>query len=126
MTWDKYYPYFKKEEFDCKHTGKNRMRPEFMDILLEIRKTYDLPMQITSGYRDVTHPIEIAKANPGEHTYGVACDIAIQGANVADLIVIAYGYGIRRFGVQQKGGSRFLHLGMGDKYLHFPQTTWSY
>lgn len=126
MNWDKYAPYFTKKEFDCKHTGKNKMRPEFMDILLEIRKTYAKPMIITSGYRDETHPVEAAKDKAGEHSYGLACDIAIRGMDALDLIVIAYGYGIRRVGVSQKGGSRFLHLGYGDKQFGFPEALWSY
>lgn len=126
MNWEDYAPYFTKEEFDCSHTGKNRMRKEFMDLLYEIRKTYNKPMVITSGYRDAKHPIEAAKANAGEHSYGVACDIAIRGVDALDLMIIAYGYGIRRMGVSQKGSSRFLHIGAGDRQLNFPSSLWSY
>ncbi len=67
MDWDKYAPYFSKKEFDCKHTGKNLMRPEFVDILLQIRKTYNKPMIITSGYRDPSHPAEAEKTVSGTH-----------------------------------------------------------
>jgi len=126
MNWNNYAPYFTKAEFDCKHTGENRMRPEFMDRLLQIRKTFNKPMIITSGYRDIEHPIEKKKANAGEHSYGVACDIAIYGLDALDLVVVAYGYGIRRVGVSQRGGGRFLHLGMGDNQLGFPEALWSY
>lgn len=125
MNWDD-YKNFSKREFDCKHTGRNAMRPEFMDILQQIRNTYGKPMIITSGYRDASHPVEAGKAAPGEHSYGLACDIAVQGVDAQDLMVIAYGYGIRRFGLKQKGAGRFLHIGMGDKYLNFPATIWTY
>jgi uncharacterized protein YcbK (DUF882 family) len=125
MDWNK-YPSFKKREFDCKHTGKNLMRPEFMETLQQIRNTYGRPLIVSSGYRDPSHPVEAKKEAPGEHTYGVAADILIRGENAMDLIVIAYGYGIRRIGVHQKGDDRFIHLGMGDKGLGFPATIWTY
>lgn len=127
MNWDDYKPYFSKKEFDCKHTGKNHMRPEFMDVLMQIRKTYNKPMIITSGYRDPSHPAEAGKSTSGgAHTYGVACDIAVRGQDALDLLVIAYGYGIRRIGLQQKGTGRFIHLDMGDRGLGFPPAIWSY
>lgn len=126
IDWSQ-YPNFKEKEFACKHTGLNRMRPEFLEILQQIRKTYGKPMIVTSGYRDKTHPVEAAKGSPGEHFYGCAVDIAVQGQDALDLIVVAYGYGIRRIGLNQKGPSRFVHLGMGDKLkLNFPPTIWTY
>lgn len=102
------------------------MRPEFMDRLYDIRKAYGKPMIIRSGYRDTDHPVERSKSRAGEHTYGLACDVAVGYSDALDLIAIAYGFGIRRIGVSQKGGSRFLHLGMGDQQFHFPQSIWSY
>lgn len=126
IDWAKYKGLFTENEFRCKHTGRCRMRPEFMDLLYQIRLTYGRPMVITSGYRDPLHPVEYAKNIPGEHTYGVAADIAISGTDAMDLMVIAYGYGIRRMGLNQKGRGRYIHLGMGDKELHFPQAIWTY
>lgn len=126
MDWKK-YPNFSKSEFDCKHSGENRMRAEFMDVLQQIRTTYDKPMIVTSGYRAPSHPVERDKSMPGEHTYGCAVDIAVGGGDVLELIVICHGYGIRRLGVQQKGGGRFLHIGMGDILnLNFPPVIWTY
>jgi len=125
INW-KDYKNFTKAEFDCKHTGENKMRPEFMERLQQIRTAYGKPLVITSGYRAPSHPVEARKARAGEHTYGVACDIAISGTDALDLMVIAYGHGIRRIGVKQNGTGRFLHLGMGDQYLNFPPTIWSY
>jgi len=90
------YPDFSKREFDCRHTGKNNMQPDFMDVLQEIRKVYNRPMIITSGFRHKTHPIEDAKNEPGEHSYGVAADIACYGVDALELIHIAYEHGIRR------------------------------
>lgn len=127
MNWND-YPNFSKEEFDCSHTGHNKMRPEFMETLQMIRTTFGKPLIISSGYRDPSHPVEAVKDKPGEHTYGLAADIKISGADVADFLTIAYGYGIRRFGIKQSGphNGRFVHIGMGNVYLDFPATTWSY
>ena len=126
IDWNK-YPNFSESEFNCKHTGTNKMRPEFLERLQMIRDTFNKPMTITSGYRSPQHPIEVEKDKAGEHTFGVAADIAVRGVDAMDLIVIAYGLGIRRIGVSQSGYSRFIHLGMGDCFgLDFPQSIWSY
>jgi len=125
LDWSK-YPNFSKKEFDCKFTGKNRMRPEFLEVLQRIRFEYGKPMLITSGYRDKKHPIEARKAAPGEHSFGLACDVGVSGVDWGELFVIAWKHGIRRIGVKQHGDARFIHLGMGDIYLNFPKKPYSY
>jgi len=126
INWKDYAPYFRKEEFDCKHTGKNLMRKEFMDVMMQARVVYQKPIIITSGYRDPSHPVERIKDRPGEHTYGLAADIDVSRVEAMDLMVIFYHLGIRRFGLDQKGPSRFMHVGLGDKLLGFPQSLWTY
>jgi len=121
MNWSEYQN-FKAYEFNCRHTGKNKMRPEFMRALQDIRNTFNRSMNITSGYRDFTHPSERLKENYGAHTYGVAADISVRGLDALDLIAIAYGYGIRRVGIAKT----FIHLDIGDRDLGFPQAMWTY
>ena len=123
MDWTK-YPNFKESEFDCKHTGKNEMKPEFMDKLQALRTEYGKSMTITSGYRHPSHPIERRKTISGEHSSGLACDVAVQGADAYRIIQLAIKHGFTRIGVQQKGTGRFIHLGM-SKDLPNP-TIWSY
>lgn len=125
MDWSK-YENFSKEEFDCKHSGLNRMRPEFMDVLQQIRTTFGKPMVITSGYRDATHPVEAKKDTPGEHYYGMAADVSVRGDDFSELFVIAHHYGIRRLGMKHTFKSQFLHIGMGDQLLDFPRVPWTY
>lgn len=120
------YKNFSKHEFDCQYTGENKMRPEFLELLQQIRTTYGKPMPISSGYRDFTHPIERAKEKFGTHTYGVAADIAVSGEDAMELFTIAFGYGIRRLGLCQKGSTRFLHIDIGDRELRFPPALWTY
>jgi uncharacterized protein YcbK (DUF882 family) len=123
------YKNFSEYEFRCSYTGECQMRPEFLDKLQQIRNTFDKPMIISSGFRHFTHPLERAKDEPGEHTYGVAVDINVWGEEAMELFDIAYHYGIRRIGINQKGApqSRFVHLGMGDILnLRFPSALWTY
>ena len=124
VDWTK-YPNFSEQEFRCKHTGLCYMDARFMDRLQAIRTAYGKPMVITSGYRDKTHPVEAAKASPGEHTLGLAADISARGADAFNLLKIALAHGIVRVGVKQVGEGRFLHLGMATGNFPSP-TIWSY
>lgn len=111
QDWGKYNPYFRKAEFDCKETGKNDMDPEFMDKLFQLRKACGFPFVITSGYRDVMHSVEKAKATPGQHTKGIAADIACHSDNAFYIVKYALALGFTGIGVSQKaGGARFVHV----------------
>ena len=110
--WDKQkelYPNFPKSEFDCRHTNKNEMKHEFMTVLQAIRNEYG-PMKITSGFRHPTHPIEARKMRPGEHTFGMCCDVACNnGADRYRLVTIALKHGCTRIGIAKT----FVHIGLG-------------
>lgn len=110
--WEK-YKYFKKHEFDCKHTGKNNMQHEFMILLDGIREQFDKPMKVTSGFRDYSHPIEVKKPTTGEHTLGLAADIYCVDSNARfELVELALKSGINRVGIART----FLHFGISDKH----------
>ena len=113
--WSKYAPYFSEDEFRCRHTGRSGMDAEFMDILLVVRIAYGLPMRISSGLRDITHPNERKKTATGEHQLARCSDVSVYGAQAIKLLHVALDHGITRIGVQQKGdvAARFLHLGIG-------------
>ena len=103
------YPNFTKAEFDCKSTGQNEMKHEFMEVLQKIRAEFG-PIKITSGFRHPTHPIEAKKMRPGEHTFGMCCDIACNnGADRYRLITIALKHGCTRIGIAKT----FVHIGLG-------------
>lgn len=106
------------------------MRAEFIQMLDDIRAELGVRMRVSSGYRHETHPQEMSKIRPGEHTLGCAADILMYGEDALRLINIAYSKGIRRIGVSQKGNfnTRFIHLGIGDS-IHlerFPRGVWTY
>lgn len=111
--------YFKLSEFDCKHTGKNEMSPEFLEKLDELREACGFPFVITSGYRDVSHPAEAKKSKGGTHTQGIAADIATQdGSSRYILIKEALALGFTGIGV----ANTFIHL---DRRETTP-VTWTY
>lgn len=121
MDWSKYQN-FSKREFDCRETGENRMSAEFMDKLQALRIRYGKPMRITSGYRSPRHSIEAAKANPGTHAQGIACDVGVQGADALLLVKLALDMGFTGIGVSQKStGARFIHLDIAPR-----MAIWSY
>ena len=70
--------YFKREEFNCTHTGNNEMDDTFLEKLDELREACGFPFVITSGYRDPSHPNEVNKENPGTPSEGIACDIRVK------------------------------------------------
>jgi uncharacterized protein YcbK (DUF882 family) len=109
MDWSK-YPNFKADEFSCKHCGQNKMQPEFMDKLQELRNLYGKPMKITSGYRCPKHPIEAAKKASGAHSTGLAADIGVDGGEAHKILSLAMQLGFTGIGVQQKGAGRFIHV----------------
>lgn len=125
VDWSK-YPNFSKSEFDCRHTGNNLMRPELLDVLQQARDIYGKPMIVTSGYRDPSHPVERSKANRGEHTYGLAVDISVPREDMVGLITVFFNLGVKRIGIKINSQSRFLHIGVGDQFAHFPPVPWTY
>lgn len=121
---------FNASEFKCSFTGECNMSLMFVRQLQHIRDIYDRPMIITSGFRDQTHPVEIKKNHPGEHSFGLSVDVKCNPYEAVHLIDAALECGISRIGVKQKGSlsGRFIHLGAGDKLLddRFPPAIWSY
>lgn len=115
MNWADYSPLFHKSEFDCKHTGQNKMDAAFMDKLLLLRKDYGKAMTISSGYRHPSHPVEARKTHSnGEHTQGRCCDvICTNGADRYELITLALSHGFTRIGIAKN----FIHLGIGGNGL---------
>ena len=122
MNWAD-YPYFTKAEFDCNHTGKNEMQPEFVAKLQLLREKYGKPVVITSGYRHWTHPVEARKGHTtGEHTRGTCCDIACtSGADRYQIVQLALQLSFPRIGIAKN----FIHLGIGGAGLPSP-TIWDY
>ena len=122
MDWSK-YPNFNESEFRCRHTGQCHMQPAFMARLQALRTEYGRPMQVTSGYRHWTHPVEARKGHTtGEHTKGACADIACaDGRTRFELVRLALKHGFTRIGIAKT----FVHLGIGGPGLPEP-VIWEY
>ena len=99
--------HFTLSEFDCSHTGENRMEQDFLDKLNALREHCGFPFIITSGYRSPSHPIEALKEIPGTHAQGIAADIKMtNSAHRYSLIKAALEHGFTGIGV----AGTFIHL----------------
>lgn len=111
--------YFTKEEFACKETGENEIRPELVELLDPLRDLCGFPFVITSGYRSPRHSIEAAKASPGVHSQGIAADILItDSAKRYTILKHAFELGFSGIGVHKT----FVHLDIRKT----PQVVWLY
>ena len=81
------FRYFTRKEFNCQETGENDMEESFIHALDILREKCGFPFSITSGFRSVTHSLEINKDQPGQHTKGIAADIAVANGNQRFLIM---------------------------------------
>lgn len=113
--WAEFHPYFTRAEFACNHTGECLMDIEFMWKLLRLRKRFNAPMIVNSGYRHPTHPVEARKRDPkgGAHPSGRAADFRLSHTEADRLLALVYEMGeLTGKGIQQKGGvsGRFIHL----------------
>ena len=99
--------YFKTEEFNCTHSGENRMDITFLNLLDTLRDVCGFPFVITSGYRCPWHPVELKKKAPGTHTKGIAADIQVSnGQQRLSIVKHAIELGFTGIGVA-KG---FVHV----------------
>jgi zinc D-Ala-D-Ala carboxypeptidase len=111
--------YFKMSDFNCQQTGNNKMCPDFLAKLDNLRYECGFPFIITSGYRDPEHSIEKAKSTPGTHAQGIAADIKINsGAEGYKIVSEAIKAGFTGIGVAKT----FIHL---DTRKSIP-VVWSY
>lgn len=106
------YKYFEISDFDCQETGENRMEPEFIEKLDELREACGFPFIITSGYRSPEHSIERRKKAPGTHAQGIAADIKVSnGSQRYKIIEMAHKMRFGGIGVAKT----FVHVDIREK-----------
>lgn len=122
--------YFKAEEFKCRcGCEANLIENSFVLKLDDLREQYGRPMVVSSGYRCPKHNAAVSSTGAtGPHTTGRAVDIAISRAEAVLLLAFALAGGtFTGFGINQKGGARFLHLDDLPNGPGVPRPTiWSY
>ena len=98
------------------------LKPEMKDFLVKLEGTIGKELVVTSGYRSPEHPIEAKKSSPGEHTTGLAVDVAaIGGPAVFEIVEAAIDLGCKRIGISRK--SNFIHLGLDKSRV---TSIWTY
>ena len=120
--WPNFTPY----EMRCRGTGKIGVVIEFMDRLQHLRKSFDRPLIVTSGFRDPEYNNEVSSTGlTGPHTTGRAVDIRISGEDVYLVLRLAYKFGFTGIGVHQRGEfkQRFIHL---DDLVEIRPRVWTY
>lgn len=116
--------YFTENELKCSHCGEQGMNDDFMQKVEKLREELGFPFPVTSAYRCPEHPIEAKKSTPGAHASGRAIDIGVSHGQAYALMHAAFKAGFTGIGVNQKGGSRFIHL--DDLNSVVRPTVWSY
>lgn len=121
------YKYFTKKELRCSHCNQHGMNEEFMSKVELLREQLDFPFIVTSGYRCEDHPIEARKTSSGAHTTGRALDLSVYGQDAHRLLSGALTAGFTGIGINQKGGSRFIHIDDIESTSERPRPwVWSY
>jgi zinc D-Ala-D-Ala carboxypeptidase len=120
--------YFTEDELKCSHCGKSNIDKNFMAKVEVLREQLGFPFPVNSGYRCPEHPIEARKKAPGAHATGHAIDIGVSGKQAYDLVESAMKSGeFTGIGINQKGGSRFIHLDDIENSPERPRPwIWSY
>ena len=96
--------------------------PKMKDFMVKLEGTIGRELTVTSGYRGPDHPIEAKKSSPGEHTTGLAVDVAaVGGTPVFEIVEAAIDLGCKRIGISRK--SNFIHLGLGTTRV---TSIWTY
>jgi uncharacterized protein YcbK (DUF882 family) len=125
MTWR----HFSRDEFTCRcGCGQNLIDDIFVTELDDLRHRLGFPLVITSGYRCPEHNARVSSTGrTGAHTTGRAADIAVSHTRAYEVLQTALLMRFTGIGINQKGGSRFLHL---DNLPNAPgqprPTCWSY
>lgn len=105
-----------------KNVNITDLKPEMKEFIAHLELALGRELVITSGYRSPSHPIEAKKASPGEHSEGLAVDVAcIQPISFLEVVGEAYKLGAKRIGVSRK--SKFVHIGLSPDR---PSSLWTY
>ena len=121
--------YFTEKELQCKGTGECNMDDNFMLKLEELRKKYNTPMIITSGYRHPAHNVAIGGSRYSAHIKGRAVDVQVVGKDALRLVRLALECGMTGIGVAQRGPheKRFIHIDDLENSQQSPRPwIWSY
>jgi zinc D-Ala-D-Ala carboxypeptidase len=97
---------------------------DFMDKVEKLRVAVGFPLRVTSAARCPDHNAKVSgTGRTGPHTTGRAIDLGVSHAQAYWVLAEAFRAGFTGIGVNQKGGSRFIHI---DDLTAGRPTVWSY
>lgn len=105
---------FKVTEFSCKGSRtlpKGMPDPKLLELLESIRKHFNAPITINSGYRSPKHNASIGGAENSYHVKGMAADIVVQGvtpSRVYNYLNVFHEGGLGRY-------KTFTHVDVRDR-----------
>ena len=110
---EKIKPHFKASEFQCKDkTEELLVAQDLLNILEEIRKHFDAPVIINSGYRTPEWNSKVGGTPNSYHCKGMAADIVVKGKSSKEVAEYANS-------IMEKGGiiryTNFTHIDVREK-----------
>lgn len=110
---EKIKPHFKASEFQCKDkTEELLVSQDLLNLLEEIRKHFDTPVIINSGYRTPSWNSKVGGTPNSYHCKGMAADIVVKGKSSKEVAEYANS-------IMEKGGiiryTNFTHIDVREK-----------
>ena len=99
------------------------LHPDLMAVLTQLEARMGFPLQITSGYRDPVHNIDVGGVTNSEHTLdpSMAADVFCQRSQTRfKMLKALFALGVTRIGI----GNTFIHVGISP--THPQDVCWDY
>jgi uncharacterized protein YcbK (DUF882 family) len=101
--------HFKVKEFKCKDGSDTILiDSDLIDILEKIRKKFNKPITITSGYRTEAYNKKVSSSTNSQHCKGTAADIQVSG--IKPLGIALYADSLNVGGVGYYKQNNFTHV----------------
>lgn len=115
--------HFKVKEFACKDgSDKILIDVNLIALLEEIRKYFDKPIIITSGYRTESYNQKVASSKDSYHCKGMAVDIKVDGVSpIAIALFCEFYLMIASGGIGLYKGQGFTHIDTREKMTRWVQ-----
>ena len=122
------WTFFSEDEMRCKGTGELHMNEDFMEKLIALRREFNSPMIITSGYRRSDYNKQVGGKKKSAHIHGKAVDVRCYGEKAFKLVQLAFKYKFTGIGIKQNGPhkERFIHLDTINEETYPRPSIWSY
>lgn len=77
---------FRVREFACQDgSDPVFVSDRLVEILQAVRNKFGQPVNITSGYRTVSHNKKVGGVTTSQHLYGTAADVMVSGVRPSDV-----------------------------------------